>query len=635
VGLILSSSASAQAEDWPLWPTQIEQSTQALAPGSDASEGTRAAELRRLESRPDPIAEPYILRALDDESTEMRRIAMRACVERQLESCASAAERLWMETSDPAIRLRALQLLALFPTPERLETLLEALDGDEPSMRDQASESLASAPLTDRQEERLRTVLQAKLDDQSATVRRRAAMTLGLRGPGSGTVNLVRHLDDPDPGVRVAVAEALGRLADRRALPALRRALDNTPDRALAGEIVSTLGLLPGEDVDQLLLELLDRPPFNRRQRVVQAIGTRIAASDLLVDGLISRLRDGELHDSALKALRWLGELARPRAQAALERGLEASLAAELQSFLDALDIDAARTGSGADGDAERPQSPYASPISRARIRVRASVESDELSDWVISEVSRASLPDQIPEALFALALWDRPDFAAHDLPVLQTRLRRWVGDEGQPQSSRCLAAAALTRSALAGRRAAVLADLRTAAESRSGEVRACASLGLASLGSLHDAEMGLADPDPRVRAMTSLGLRATSPKQWPSSLRQRLRSVALADHSPAARSSARFALQTPSESRRSAPSAGERPPGLWLYRVSSQPGMWVAPADRAWARFQLDGVELLAPTIGYGSERWLIASGIGDLESHAVPHGASKGIKGEDRLHF
>jgi hypothetical protein len=386
------------------------------------------------------------------------------------------------------------------------------------------------------------------------------------------------------------------------------------------------LGLVDGPEVDELLLELFDRTPFQRRQRVIAAIGTRRHPGDPLIDGLISRLRDPELHDPALKALRWLGELGRQRIEVALERGIEASLAAELNSIMDAIALD----GSLSTDEVEPalPSMPHLpaharrqSPLSGARLDL---VEPrHQLGAALAHEVLQSSRPRQVERSLFTLALWQRPRFPDHLRVPLQTRLQAWSGDKRLAPSDRCLAVAAVTRTARAGSQDEVISDLVSAAGDTSGEVRACIALALAQLGELSATEASLADPDPRVRAAAALGLRAIDPENWPPAIRQRLRVAALHDTSDGVRSCARFALATPA-----APRAPDTLlPNVWVY--SRAHGAGIGSRHEAWARFDGSEHTVYAPTFGHGAEHWLIAVGIGDLSAFAPVPGPTLGMNG------
>nr|WP_276603316.1 HEAT repeat domain-containing protein [Nannocystis pusilla] len=214
----------------------------------------------------------------------------------------------------------------------------------------------------------VRTNLIAKLSDPAPEVRRAAAHGLGVLGPddprsgrSDGALPLTRLLVDPDPQVRQDTADALARLRDPRAAPALLRALQVGDETYVGRSLLHALAALPGPaaaagkpgdgpdglDVDAELLRLLDAPPRNLLPRhVAEAIARRRTPGAALAEGLVARLREDALRQTeahalrqpALDALLGLGESARPALTAALARGLEPPLEREVRRLLAALD---------------------------------------------------------------------------------------------------------------------------------------------------------------------------------------------------------------------------------------------------------------------------------------------------------
>jgi HEAT repeat protein len=101
------------------------------------------------------------------------------------------------------------------------------------------------------------------LADNSAKVRRSAAIALGEVGSRSATRNLLKAVIDGDAEVRMAVVYALGKIADVRARDALLHMLDDLREkpriRAAAAESLGSLG--DSESVPALVAHLRDRSP--------------------------------------------------------------------------------------------------------------------------------------------------------------------------------------------------------------------------------------------------------------------------------------------------------------------------------------------------------------------------------------
>lgn len=107
-----------------------------------------------------------------------------------------------------------------------VKDLLQALRDKSPSIRSVAAEFLG-----DLNEKTAITPLITTLSDRDSEVRSAATESLGtLLSGGKSPRQLIKMLEDPNVLVRVAAAESLGAIGDRKALPALWRAIsDRSP----------------------------------------------------------------------------------------------------------------------------------------------------------------------------------------------------------------------------------------------------------------------------------------------------------------------------------------------------------------------------------------------------------------------
>ncbi len=625
---MLAEPALAGPARWPLWPNEVAQRTEALREGSDAPEAARAAAMRQTEGYPDALVRDLIMLGLQDESYEVRREAMRACVDRNLRECLPAAYEAWMNTDDPALRARALDLFAAHPDEGRAELLVEALLDDDPGLRDRAATALARVELSTEMDAKVRTLLSSKLDDVTSAVRLRAAEAMGLRGPGPGAVALVRRLDDPDPAVRATAAEALGRLEDPSAAAALIRALERDPDRGLATAGLLALTRLPGASVDEALLRFFDRPPLDRRDAVVEAIGLRLEPAPSLVDGLIVRLREPSTHDDALSALRLLGRAALPGIESAIERGLEPSLADELEALASA--FSPASSPTDANTEASGPSVPPASasspfgPVGHAQAsaqmqpadarRFLRDAEDPEGAALALAAADPAWLADAIAGAvaqsedarvaeLWLWALAAHPgglEFNRFDGAALVTRLAGWANDGGVPAELRCLASQALGSPALLAderRRRLAAPELLALGSDPHAQRRACAANGLARLGETRALTLLLLDTHPGVRGHAALATIALPPKARNRSVLNHLERNFQRDLDLAASSCAALALAAELDE--------EQPAPLTPWRI----GQGQARAQ-PWAEFELEGRSYRLPVLGTPTHKWVWVPG-------------------------
>ncbi|WP_137287239.1 HEAT repeat domain-containing protein [Halorussus salinisoli] len=120
-------------------------------------------------------------------------------------------------------------------------------------------------------------------------LRMASANALGRLGNKAGTKALVGRLDDPDQRVRVRAARALGRIDDPRAVSALRKRLADESVE-VRREAADSLGRIGGEEALTALLGLLDDESETVRRIAANSLGNFGSAKPL--DALVSLLSD-------------------------------------------------------------------------------------------------------------------------------------------------------------------------------------------------------------------------------------------------------------------------------------------------------------------------------------------------------
>jgi len=127
------------------------------------------------------------------------------------------------------------------------------------------------------------------LSAERPELRMASANALGRLGNRSGTKALVGRLDDPDQRVRARVARALGRIGDPRAVSALRNQLDDESVE-VRREAADSLGRIGGEEALAALLDLLNDDSETVRRIAASSLGNFGSAKP--IDALISLLSD-------------------------------------------------------------------------------------------------------------------------------------------------------------------------------------------------------------------------------------------------------------------------------------------------------------------------------------------------------
>lgn len=609
--LLLAAPAHA-GERWPLWPSEIDRVADPLRVDGTGKpmvipEAHKLQALRALERYPSALVEPILLATILGEATAgVRREALHACFERQLLSCSSGALTRWQTDSDTGVRIAALRVLA--QSSSHAELLLAALRDADESVRAEAAHTLARVTWPDDQLPRVRTALIAKLVDTAPPVRRAAARSLGLLGPHArppakptvraadpAPLALARLLADPDPQVRQDAAEALGNLRDPRGAPALIRALEAGDEVYVSRAMITALAALPGAEVDNALLRLLDAPPRGLVHRNIgEALGRRPAPSPTLIDGLVARIREEALQPFVLDALLMYGALAAPALRAALARGLAPPLALAIERLLAPLTPPRAPTPLPLPAPSDITAWHQSLADTRDGLPAAAALALAAppwLGRAAAGALAQETGPSQRRPWLLALAATPS---ALPDDPVLHARLAGWVAAPGLPALDRCLALAALTRSDTP----LATTTLAAAASDLQPVIRACAA------AAARDNELLaglLRDPSPRVRASASYSL-AACPTAVDRSTQASVALLAVRDPHPGVLRAAQASLDP-----------GPRPPCAWQLLDAGEPRARAPSEALGWVDLRWRDHDLRLPTLTYGERRYLLLPAIGE----------------------
>ncbi|WP_135829021.1 HEAT repeat domain-containing protein [Halorussus halobius] len=127
------------------------------------------------------------------------------------------------------------------------------------------------------------------LSSDRPELRMASANALGRIGNKAGTKALVQRLEDPDARVRARAARALGRIGDPRAVTALRGRLDDASVE-VRREAADSLGRIGGGEALSALLDLLDDDSETVRRIAADSLGNFESAKPL--DALVGLLSD-------------------------------------------------------------------------------------------------------------------------------------------------------------------------------------------------------------------------------------------------------------------------------------------------------------------------------------------------------
>ena len=216
---------------------------------------------------------------------------------------------------DDAVPEELPSLLALLPSqqePEQVARLVPYLSHGDAAVRSAAAEALARAPA-----EQALPVLNAELGDHGF----RPEVVRAMGGLGEMTCGaLLPLLDDPEPAVRRAAADALSRCGVASVAGPLREALERESDLDVRRSILQAVGRAAGEDAVELLAWEARSEDPETRLVAVEALGSTgaAAAAEPLIEALHGPVNE------RLAALRGLERLAVPETAEPVEQHLDA-----------------------------------------------------------------------------------------------------------------------------------------------------------------------------------------------------------------------------------------------------------------------------------------------------------------------
>jgi len=198
----------------------------------DPSPEVRLAAVGVLEATHDEAVLLLLLDAMRDPSEDVRRLAREAIGSKRR---GQTVEILRRELGVPARRWAAAKVLADLG---EVDELVRAAAAEGPDLRHLVREAMDDAGTTSQ--------LIEDLNAERSDRRRIAAERLGQMRIREAVDALIERIEDPDRGVRIKAAEALGRIGDQRANHALKKAFIWDPDSGVVVAIGNAIRKLAG-----------------------------------------------------------------------------------------------------------------------------------------------------------------------------------------------------------------------------------------------------------------------------------------------------------------------------------------------------------------------------------------------------
>ena len=267
-----------------------------------ASQAQRVRVIRRLQRSRSDKAVDALLQATRDPDPVIQGQAARALGRWQNLRAEPRLLELYRDTKEPpTVRSEAIRSLGLIGNPAMAEVLRQALTDPEPQVRKGAIQGLQVKTYRDIAD-RTDLWLQLLTDEgQDAHTRAEAAEALGRRGDPKAVPALLAVLEKPaapvlntsgasdklkaglaskltlqletQVNVRAKAALALGKIGDRKAVPALATALAKDQDPYVRYMAAQSLGKLGGPEALKALLAAMGDGDSRVRRQVIFSLG--------------------------------------------------------------------------------------------------------------------------------------------------------------------------------------------------------------------------------------------------------------------------------------------------------------------------------------------------------------------------
>jgi len=216
----------------------------------------------------------------------------------------SLYQTVYRKSADPVVRMDAVGGLAELGDRPSMATLIEALNDEDAGVR-----KVAASFVRETRNAEIIDLLISDFPKFSLETKSLVLEILADRGETGALPAIVQACEDHDPGVRLAAIGALGRVADRSAVPVLCRAL--YPKRPQSERAAAESGLcqLRGNGVNDAILAAMKPAVPAIRAILIRCLGKRRATST------VSRILEAASDANApvrIAAFRALSVLARP-----------------------------------------------------------------------------------------------------------------------------------------------------------------------------------------------------------------------------------------------------------------------------------------------------------------------------------
>lgn len=245
--------------------------------------GIRQFGIQILGALNDKRAIPILIKALDDKSEDVRRIAAMRLAAGGRAAIEALVKRYNKEKSVD-VRIEIINALGVTSDSKTVPVIIQALKEDTTRVRTEAVRALGYIDT----KESINALLEAT-KDESEWVRESAAYSLGYLKVKRATDQLIKLLEDEDAYVRKAAITALGQIGEERAIEPIAKLLTDKNEH-IRTTVVDALGRIGGDRALTIIISALNDGKESVRQAAINAIGHVLTHKETnnVVDGLVA-----------------------------------------------------------------------------------------------------------------------------------------------------------------------------------------------------------------------------------------------------------------------------------------------------------------------------------------------------------
>lgn len=232
--------------------------------------------------------------------------------------------------SDPGVKIAACDALGLMREQTATDKIILLLDDGEPQVRQSACVALGYIGDPKAKPELIKRVNK----DTSDSVRTQAILILGNMRSAEAVDSLIPLLQDKNPDIQLLSAQALGKIEDPKAAPAVKKCLTDTIPKLksetdgfkigqykrLIAEAAKTSGKLKDTSAESELKDLLSNDDKSIKLAAAGALGQLGNKSGLSVASELAKDENGMIRSQAVQTLGAIGD---PASIPILEKLLE------------------------------------------------------------------------------------------------------------------------------------------------------------------------------------------------------------------------------------------------------------------------------------------------------------------------